>query len=396
MNLLVMSHMFPNKSAPYYGIFVYEQIKSLLKSGMAVQVVSPVPYSPSVLWFRSKWKDYGTIPFKETLDLVTVFHPRYLAFPKRIMFEKSGWLYYLGMKKVLNDILEKNALDLVHAHTVLPDGQAAMYIRRQYGIPYVVTIHGDDLYNTINQSYKRKSAIEDVLNESSKIIIVGSSLRKIILSNFHKIQAKNILVINNGVDINKFNSPARSYPNRNKFKILSVGSLIERKGHTLVLEVLGELSGKLSVEYMIVGDGQERARLEQSVKEKGLSKIVKFHGSKAPNEIPKFMKDSDLFVLPSWDEGFGVVYLEAMASGLPIIASKEQGIEDVIRNGENGFLVKPGDSDNLLEICEKVISNRSLYERISKEAIKTASSYTWDKNAQETLKIYNQVLENKT
>lgn len=396
MNLLVLSHMFPNKYSKSFGVFVLEQVKALKILSVDIHIIAPVPYSPKLLWFKKKWKNYGTTFFKENLDLINVFHPRYLVFPKRIMFERSGWFYYLGMRKTVQLLLAKDKVDIVHAHTALPDGQAAVLVKKNFGIPFIVTIHGDDLYNTINQSYKRKLAIERVFKESSKIVVVGSSLRKIILNKFKKIDEKNILVINNGVDLNKFNSPARPFPNRNKFKLLSVGSLIERKGHILVLEVLGELSGKLSVEYNIVGDGPERTRLEQLVKEKGLSKIVKFHGSRPPNKIPKFMKESDLFVLPSWDEGFGVVYLEAMASGLPVIGCKGQGIEDVIQDGKNGFLAKPRDSNSLLEICEKAISNQILYERISKAAIKTASNYTWHKNAQETLKIYNQILEGKT
>ena len=104
MNVLILSHMFPNKFAPSFGVFVLEQVRALDKLKIKTEVISPSPYSPKMLWFNKKWKGYGNLPKVEAIDGKKVFHPRYVAFPRRVLFEKSGWCYYIGIKSSLKEI----------------------------------------------------------------------------------------------------------------------------------------------------------------------------------------------------------------------------------------------------------------------------------------------------
>lgn len=395
MNVLVLSHMFPNKSAPSFGVFVLEQVRALDKLKINIEVISPTPYSPKILWFNNKWKGYGNIPLAEIIDGKKIFHPRYMIFPMRILFEKSGWNYYLGIRKTLREILNKTEINLIHANTALPDGQAAEYVKEKFGIPFVVTIHGDDLYNTIHQNSNRKNAINKVLIESEKVIVVSNKLKLLIKENFPNINQEKISVINNGVDLGKFKFKPRKFPKKKNFIILSVGSLIKRKGHKLILDILGKLLKNYSIRYHIVGDGEQRDELEKNVQENKLDNVVTFFNNKPYEKIPQFMKEADLFVLPSWDEAFGVVYLEAMAFGLPVIGCKGQGIEDFVEDGKQGLLVEPKNSDDLYKACEKILSNQRLYEQMSEKAVEVASKYTWKKNAERTLQMYKQVLGKK-
>ncbi|HEX7455999.1 MAG TPA: glycosyltransferase family 4 protein [Candidatus Nanoarchaeia archaeon] len=391
MKLLVLSHMFPNRHAPFFGVFVCEQLKALDRLGVSARVISPVPFSPRILWFNKKWKNYGDIPLEEDIDGIKVSRPRYLAFPKRIMFEKSGWFYYLGIRKFLREILKDLQINLIHSHSALPDGQAALYIKKRLNIPYVLTIHGDDLQNTIYQGRSRKGAIEKVIKESAITIVVSNKLNKIVEEHFPEVPGNKVVVIGNGIDQNVFKSLPKRFPRKREFMILSVGHLIKIKGHDIFLQVLAKLVKKYTIKYNIVGGGAERSNLEKIVKDKNLGRIVNFFGPQPHEEIPKFMKEADLFVLPSWKEGFGIVYLEAMASGLPVIGCKGQGVEDFVKDGEAGFLVKPKDSNDLYTACAKILSNQKLYEQMSKKAIKIASNYTWQKNAERTLQVYKQV-----
>src|SRR3989344_1867045 len=106
MNLLILSHMFPNRFAQHFGVFVSEQVKALGELGINITVISPIPYSPKILWLSSKWRNYRKIPTVENLDNKKIFQPRYLSFPKRIFFEKSGFFYYLGVKKLVKDLVK--------------------------------------------------------------------------------------------------------------------------------------------------------------------------------------------------------------------------------------------------------------------------------------------------
>ncbi len=180
MRILVISHMYPSSFNRISGIFVHEQIKELRKQGCETKVISPVPWTPFPLdQARKKWKAYSKIPKRMNLEGVEVYYPRYLEFPKGLFFASLGHRIYQGIRAAVNKIYRNFPFDLVHAHVALPDGQAATLICRELGKPLVVTVHGQDLQQTIFRNARCFKATKKVFISSNQVIVVSNKLKRI-------------------------------------------------------------------------------------------------------------------------------------------------------------------------------------------------------------------------
>jgi len=398
MKVLVLSHMYPSKFNEMSGIFVHEQIKALVKRGVEVQVVSPVPWAPfPVNCLSSKWKNYSNIPERTVYDGINLWHPRYLTFPRAWFFASSGQRLYRGIKDVVRKIYQEFQFDLIHAHVALPDGFAATKIKYIYSKPLIVTIHGQDLHITINKSKNCMNALNNVFKKADKIITVSSKLKKMAVNNIgynHK-----IMVIGNGVPLNKIITKKSNIICRNNTNcktILSVSYLINKKGIDFNLRAFAKLIDKYSnLRYLIIGDGPEIKRLKKLSHNLGINKQVEFLGKLSHENVLSYMAEADIFSLPSWNEGFGVVYIEAMAQGKPTIGCRGEGIEDFVENGKTGILVQPKDVNCLVEALDYLLGNPDEAKTMGERACKfILENYTWGKNAEKMIKVYREVIKN--
>ncbi len=398
MKILIISHMYPSTFNNVSGIFVHHQVKELIKIGCEVKVVSPVPWEifPMKL-LSSKWKAYSEIPKSKIIDGIEVYYPRYICFPKGYLFEYSGYFMYLGIKKIINKIHEQFKFDIIQAHVALPDGYAAMILNNKYKKPLVVTIHGQDLYLTVYRNKKAREFLTQVFLIANRIITVSSNLKNRAIDAFPFCNSNKISVINNGMPAEVITSNEYQSGDGCKTKtIISVSTLIPRKSIDLNLKAISILIKKFSdLKYVIIGDGIEMAKLKKLTIDLELNDYVEFLGQLDHNEAMKEIAKADIFSLPSWNEGFGVVYLEAMAFGKPVIACAGEGIADVIEHGKNGFLVKPKDVEDLVKTIDYLFSNPEECRKIGKSAKQTViENYTWRKNAEKTLTIYEEVIQN--
>lgn len=393
MKVLVISHMYPSSFNKVAGIFVHEQVKALVARGVEVRVVSPVPWAPfPISTLTQKWRAYNAIPDKAVWEGVPVYYPRYLAFPRSWLFASSGQRMYRGIQKLVQEIYADFQFDLIHAHVALPDGYAALLIAKRFNVPVVVTIHGQDLQQTIYRNKSSKDKVVTVINQSSKTILVSSKLKRIaediVCSN------DKLIVIPNGIDKNGLSGFNNRLFNSEKVLLLSVSNLIYTKGIDLNLKAFARLVNKyLNLRYWIIGDGPDKRKLQQLARDLGISSCVRFLGRQPHNIVMDYIAKCDIFSLPSWKEGFGVVYLEAMAHGKPVIGCEGEGIEDFVENGRTGLLVKPQDVDSLVKALDFLLSHleeaRAMGERARNKVL---SNYTWDQNAAKTIKIYKEVL----
>ncbi|HHV65391.1 MAG TPA: glycosyltransferase family 4 protein [Peptococcaceae bacterium] len=452
MKILVISHMYPSAQNQAYGIFVHKQVKALKEQGLEVKVVSPVPYAPWPLnILKKKWRSYAAIPHKDTIEGIEVYYPRYLEFPRSILMEYSGSFMYLGCRGLIKRLAAEFPFDLIHAHVALPDGQAASLLKRDYGVPVVVTVHGQDFQSTFHRSKRLRARLTEVLGKVDKIITVSTKLKRMVEDQPY---ASKIEVINNGInledienikdineDINKQsvlatgplheNSHENSLGNSqessqndsldttldsslgnsldssldssldNSFetgskeiRILSVANLKKTKGLDLNIKALATLSSKYpGLRYYIVGDGEERENLEDLVAKLNFKQKVVFLGKLTHSETMAQMAAADIFSLPSWQEGFGVVYIEAMAQGIPVIGVKGEGIEDVIKHGENGLLVEPCNVEDLTNALDLLLSNPAYASRLAQAGRETViNGFTWTHNARKTKALYQNLL----
>lgn len=373
------------------GIFVHNQVKELIHQGCQVVVVAPVRYLPS-LPGRAARND----PKRAAWEGVQTYRPRYLLFPQARLFEYSGNFMHCGIRRTMELIYRKFPFDLFHAHVALPDGFAALKLKQRYGVPVVVTIHGADLHSTIYRNKRCKKAVGKVLEQADQIIMVSNKLKNIAADHYElRDSGKRITTIANGIIPLTF--PGRK-SNAGQTVILSVSNLIKSKGIDLNLQAFAALMDQHPhLIYKIIGDGPDMARLKHMV---GALKIdenrVIFAGQLTHQAVMEQMSEADIFSLPSWKEGFGVAYIEAMSQGLPVIACKGEGIEDVIEHNINGFLVKPRDLNSLIETLDKLLTDPKRAASVGAVAKRTVlEKYRWANNAEKTISVYKQVLESR-
>ena len=396
MKVLVISHMYPSSFNEISGIFVHEQVKALVSKGVEVQVVSPVPWTPfPINYLSSKWKKYSAVPEKTVYEGINIWYSRYLTFPRACFFASSGQRMYLGIKDVVSKIYQKFQFDLIHAHVALPDGYAGMKIAQKYKKPLIVNIHGQDFQQTIFKNNKCKKNIEKTINFSEKTIVVSKKLKRISENNL-QISSNKIKVVSNGINRNDINT--KTIKNFQEYKgkkvILSVSHLVKTKGIDLNLKAISILKQKYQgIIYLIIGEGKEKKKLKKLIDELNLQNMVKLIGEVSHCKVMECMSFCNIFSLPSWNEGFGVVYLEAMAQGKPVIGCQGEGIEDFVEHGKTGLLVKPKDVDSLVKAMDYLLSNPDEARAIGGRARKLVlENYTWEKNAEKTIEIYNHAL----
>lgn len=394
MKVLVISHMYPSTFNSMSGIFIHQQVKALIEQGCEVKVVSPVPWAAfPINRINHRWKAYSEIPYKVNMDSIEIYYPRYVEFPKGYLFHKSGVLMGLGIKKTIEDIYRNFKFEIIHSNVALPDGYGTMLVNEKYNVPHVVTIHGQDFQNTLNKNEKCRKALFKVLDKVDKIITVSSKLQRLVKdeSFYSKIE-----VVNNGIDKTYLHSQCKDKEEKkHPIKILSVSNLIKTKGVDINIKAIAELIAKYpDIEYEIIGEGPEKPSLVNLVNNLGLKENVKFLGKLEHDIVMQHMASCDIFSLPSYSEGFGVVYIEAMSQGKTVIGVKGEGIEDAIIHGHNGFLVQREDVEDLTKTLDFLISNEKKRIEIGEMGKKAVEeSFTWDINAKKVISIYDSLIK---
>lgn len=390
MKVLVISHMYPSTFNESSGIFVHKQMKSLIEQGCDIKVICPVPWAPfPINKFSGKWKRYSQIPRNNHVENIKVYYPRYIEFPKGYFFDKSGYMMYKGIKKLALKLHQKYKFDLIHSHVAFPDGFSGMLLNENIKLPHIVTVHGQDFQNTIYRNEKCRQNLFKVMNKVDRVIAVSNKLKNIVKGEefIDKLE-----VVNNGIDIQEctVNNDIKVKKPKNSILILSVSNLYKPKGIDLNIKAIAKLVKKYpNILYYIIGDGVERKNLERLVCDNNLSDNVVFLGRLNHDKVMSYMSICDIFSLPSWKEGFGVVYIEAMAHAKPVIGVRGEGMEDAIINKENGLLVEPKDIDSLVEALQFLIDNKQKALKIGKLGKETViNDFTWKKNAKKMLEVY--------
>lgn len=388
--------MYPSTFNEIAGIFVYQQVKELQKQGCEVKVVSPVPWTPfPIKYFSKKWKRYSDIPLKDNWEGIEVFYPRYVDFPKALFFASSGKRMYRGVKKIVGEIYKDFKFDIIHSHVALPDGYAGMKLAQEYQKPLIITVHGQDIQQTIFKNERCKKKIEEVINYSKKTIAVSNKLKEISKKRL-EVSSDKIQVISNGINIDGIYSKSDIVTSKleNKKIILSVSNLIKIKGIDYNLKAIAKLKSKYpEIIYLIIGDGLERKNLENLAKNLNITNNVKFLGQLSHDKAIGYMSICDIFLLPSWNEAFGVVYIEAMAYGKPVIACKGEGIDGIVRHEETGLLVKSKSIDSVVDAIDFLLFNPKKAKEIGERAKKIVlENYTWQKGVAKIIEIYKDII----
>ena len=381
MKIAIVTTNFPRWQGDFRVPFIYEAARAIQAKGHTVRVITmhqPDAAEHEIMdgieIIRAKYlpekheilqKDAAGIPsawergFKDKMFMVPYF-----------------WHFWLAVAK------HAKGFDIIHANFSL-SGLAALLSTHSHKTPYVVTVQGSDVFKTINKPII-KLFIGKALKKASKVIALSNSLAETTMQ--FGVPEKRIVIVPNGIDISKF--PLGSYEKREK-QILFVGSLIERKGVQYLLEAMIKIT-KSFQEYklLIVGEGDQKQHLIDYAKNHGISDCVHFLGTQSQLQVGELMRNSKLLILPSIEEGQGVVLVEALASGTPCIGSNVGGIPDVITS-DVGYLFEPGDVDQLADGILNFIKNEERWKTASKNArIRAIEHYDWNKLTDKLIQIY--------
>jgi len=265
--------------------------------------------------------------------------------------------------------------------------------------PYIVYCRGSDVY--ISWKFK-KLIFKSILKNADAVVVLAADMKeKIELEK--ACDNKEIFVIPNGIEFDKFTNSAEketiNVPQVQKDEkiILFVGRLNQIKGIKYLIRAMGIIRGIMpKTRLLIVGYGEEKENLEKLVKELNLENCTTFTGKIPNEEISKYMMASDIFVLPSLSESFGIVNLEAMACGLPIVATRVGGIPEIVEDEENGFLVEPKNPEQIAEKILLLFKNEELSKKISNNNKEKAKKYSWDRVVEKLEEIYSKVLSSSS
>ena len=244
-----------------------------------------------------------------------------------------------------------------------------------------------------------KLELETAQNSTLIVTISNYSLEK--MKQFYKVDETKIRIVPNGVDTEKFQplegreGVKRMFGLGDEPCVLFVGSLIPRKGLSFLVESARKIvKEKSDTKFLIVGEGPLRKQLDNSLKKANLSGNFKFLGNLKDDALQAVYNCADVFALPSIQEGQGIVLLEAQACGKPVVAFNIGGVNEAVRNGETGLLVKLGDTEQFANALLKLIGDKGLQEKMGNEGRKyVLEKYTWDICAQKMLKVYYEALE---
>ncbi|WP_341216368.1 N-acetyl-alpha-D-glucosaminyl L-malate synthase BshA [uncultured Wocania sp.] len=288
--------------------------------------------------------------------------------------------YELALSSKLVDMVKLHGIEILHVHYAIPHAYAAymakkMLIEENIYVPIVTTLHGTDI-TLVGSHPFYKPAVTFSINKSDAVTAVSQSLKEDTLRLF---DIKNeISVVPNFIDLSKYNHGftdcQRAMMANDDEKIIThISNLREVKRVQDVITVFYNIQKEMPAKLMLVGEGPEREKMEWRCQQLGITEKVVFFGKS--NEIDKILCFSDLFLLPSQTESFGLAALEAMASGVPVISSNTGGIPEVNVHGVSGFLSDVGDVDDMTKNALHILNNENRLETFKNNARKESLKY---------------------
>jgi glycosyltransferase involved in cell wall biosynthesis len=344
-SIVVLSSLFPSPAQPQAGIFIRERMFRV-GAHLPLAVVSPQPWFPGqavIRLFRRHFRPPA--PRHEVQAGIEVFRPRFLSLPG-LLKRLDGPMMALGAFPTLRRLGRAGRVDLIDAHFAYPDGYAAARVGRWLGVPVTITMRGTETRHAQDRVLRPK--VIDALRGAGRVFAVSSSLRQLALT--LGIDAGKVRVVGNGVDADRFRPVDRAMARSalglppDAKVVVTVGGLVERKGFHRVIACMPELMRTTpQLHYLVVGapgpEGDFSRQIRALVDELQLGERVHFLGGLPPGQVAQALSAADVFVLATRNEGWANVLLEAMACGLPVVATDVGGNAEVVCSPELGIVV---------------------------------------------------------
>lgn len=389
--MLVLSRNYPNNVMELLGLWVQGQVRESARF-CDVKVISPVPYSPPIPGLPEEYARFRRVARRRREGDVEILHPRFLVGPGYSTHRIEWLLYYGAVRKAVARMRRDFPFDVIHAHFTYPDGVVAAHLGRHYGVPVVITEQNPwgpwlEKYPDVGRRAiwaARQSACQ---------IAISQAVRNTIEE--HAGGLGQLAVIPDGVDGSVFT--LGDHGERSADQILFVGVIRPVKGLDILLKAVRHLVDRgRKVKLLVIGDAfyrayrQEETRLKTLTSDLDLANYVRFAGKQPFPELVRQMQRSAVLVLPSRSEALGMVLVEALACGTPVVATRSGGPEDIITK-EVGVLTTVDDPNALAQGIEQVLDSRSQYDPARLRAY-ALQKFGLEAVGKQLLGIYEQVI----
>jgi len=324
----------------------------------------------------------------------TEYYLRHILRPYHRLFFRAK------IRKVVHDLntqVDLTNIGLIHAHFLYSDGVVALRLKKLFGIPYIVAVRSTDIYAFRRYHPDLNWLADKVLREASRVVFISPTYRTFLLArlrtDMRKLVDHKSIVVPNGIKPDWLTQkPSFSESSGHLLRLIYVGSFLRRKNIPKILEAVSILAAKQPVQLTLVGGGGNGDSEVQQLLNSGKYRFVKYLGRVENGKfLREVYRENDLFVMPSFHETFGVVYIEALSQGLPIIYSRGQGVDGYFAPGTIGEAVDPKSPADIAHKID-ILANRR--QQVAQECVIQAQRFDWSQIAKTYRKIYASILMN--
>ncbi len=394
----VVAEFYPSRRDPVLGIWAHRQALAARDAGAEVEVLvlhRVVPPRASLDagagGATAALRALVSEPRHQLRDGLPVTYVPYLSPPRDRSYPHWGAWAAPTLALALRRLARRFPFQLIHAHNAVPAADAVRRARTR--VPLIVSVHGGDVLYTVGLGAAGATAVANGLGAARLVLANSEGVAE--LARAHGAGWTRVLHL--GAELPGRSAESREPPGPapSSPSLVTVAHLVARKRHADVLRALAVLGpSHPSLRYRIIGDGPERIPLEGLAVRLGVADRVDFFGQLAPEQALEAARACTLFVMPSTEEAFGVVYVEAMAAGVPAIGCRgEPGPEEIAKAGDGMVLVPPGDIERLTQRIDELLSDpHRLREAGARARATVAANFTWERCGEETVAAYRDVL----
>ena len=391
MRILTVTSLWPNDAQPNHGIFVENRMARVHATGQAeVTVIAPVPWFPSNAPVFGSYARFADVPTRATRNGISIEHPRYATIPK-VGMRVQPTFYHAALVRCAKRLIAKTGpFDLIDAHYFYPDGVAAARLADELNLPLTITARGTDINLIPRNNDTATRAILAAAARAEASITVCEALRAEMIA--LGADGARVHTLRNGVDLDGFRPPEGD---RSALKLflgipataplaVSVGGLVERKGHHLTIEAV---AARPDLHLLIAGAGPEESALTRQIAALGVGDRIRLTGPLPHSALADFYGAADLSILSSSREGWANVLLESMACGTPVVATDAWGTPEVIAAYEAGRLARrdAGDIGTQIDALRADMPARSATRAY-------AEGFSWDETVEGVLRVFGEAI----
>jgi glycosyltransferase involved in cell wall biosynthesis len=394
---------FPHPHDMTTGTWALESVVAIAGAGLPVAVMAPTPWIPRPLAFNRMLREWSKVPSYQEIRGVPIYYPRCPHYPRKWVHNEiynrvpalDTSLLWPWCARAAERIMATHPFDVVHANFLFPSGYLGMKLKERYGTPLIVQERSVQRLAMARANAARGAAYRRILQASDVVITQNESMAAS-LRDFELGIADLRVVKQPGAHPDRVAGLRRERPAAFAASASwSVGTLSERKGHEFLVRAVAAIKPQFpELVCRIIGEGPERPKLEGLIAELGLAGTVELCGKRPHAEVLGEMSWCDVFALASWGEADGTVYGEAAQFGTPVIACSDEGIAEVVVDGEHGRLVPARDSVKLAEALRWLLEDRERRNRIGQAAQKLAEEkLSYPRLAAGLIELYRDLVE---